>query len=83
MIATIKEGDEIILQDIDVSLWERSGTLKSWGGSFDSPQGKYIDPPGPYTIVFSDGRTAEILIERAVTHNAGQTAHFRGNGNLA
>ena len=83
--ATLKEGDNVVLQDIQIYLDEttnpRNGLIER-RGSFDLPRDKYIDV-GMYRIILNDGRQGNIIINSASIHNGTQSATFVGSGEFA
>lgn len=75
----IKEGDDIIAQDIEIALTMKSGSdsLTEWYGSFNLPARTHIDP-GSYRLELADGRAGEIIVVKVV----GSFARFQGSGEL-
>lgn len=82
MKATLKSGDEVILEEIDVTIQERTDPgsgLKSWNGYFRIPRGKHIAPDA-YSLELADGRRGEIIVNRVKDF---YDAFFVGNGDLS
>lgn len=80
MKATLKSGDEVIFEDIDVTIQERTDRhsgLKSWNGHFKIPRYKHL-PTGEYILELADGRRGEIIVNRVRNYDA----FFVGNGEL-
>lgn len=81
MKATLKSGVEVILEDIDVTISERTNPrsgLKGWNGYFRIPRGQHIAPDA-YSLELADGRRGEIIVNRVKDF---YDAFFVGNGDL-
>jgi hypothetical protein len=90
MKATIKDGDKVLLHNIEVSLSEgiKSGSvLRTWSGSFTLPIGKDIHM-GMYRLYLEDGRAGNILVNRVLTSGNARFGQwptpvgFQGSGTL-
>jgi len=82
--ATIKEGDKVIVQDVEVYLNEstdpRSGLARR-SGSFYLTPGEHISP-GMYRIFLEDGRQGDILVNHTSLGSGGQDVAFIGSGDF-
>jgi hypothetical protein len=77
----IKEGETIILKNIEISLTRKGGShdIPEWYGSFKLPEGKDIDPGvEDYRLELNDGRSGHILIRRVKNG----FVQFQGSGGL-
>lgn len=84
--ASIKEGDQILFEKLDVNLAVRKSAsgLKEWYGSFELPAGGHIEPGEPYKLILEDGRSGDILINHiSITNDLPTLVHFLGSGPLA
>ena len=88
MRAIIKQGEAIIVQNIEVSLWERGGHIKEWGGSLMLSPGEHLELAVEYRLHLVDGRSGNIFVKHATirsTAGIGQLptpVQFIGSGEL-
>jgi hypothetical protein len=85
----LRYGGEICLETLRGEV-EFHGRLRRvptaqgpWSGSFEVPDGAWIQAGGPYELVLQDGRFGRILIRRsAVAFDRPAIAEFIGAGPL-
>ena len=84
--ATIRDGDEILLDCVTVyvvEVKEPSG-LRSWRGTFQLSPGQNIELGGPFGLELDDARRGRILITRIAPSSDSPTqVSFIGTGPLS
>jgi hypothetical protein len=84
LTGTISDGDQIIMQDVPMSIQENPATSHTWGfqGVFILPPGsKWLKPGERYHLRLSDGRSGDILIKSTPTGTREATqVHFVNAG---
>lgn len=80
--ANIIKGEEIILENIEVSLTVTGGSheARGWRGSFRLPKGQHIDADDEgFRLELADGRVGQMLVSRI----NGDYVEFQGTGPLS
>jgi hypothetical protein len=83
LIATIRDGDTILAEGVDV--WIESGKRASgldyWEGRFSMPDVVLLPAGGPFRLDANDGRSGDILISD-VEFGRPTQGRFRGTGGV-
>ncbi len=82
--AQILEGDEVILDGVDVWINETQGpSLKRWDGHFDLDQPSVALMSGTFRLVLADGRSGDFFVTNTSTGSNSETGvDFQGTGPL-
>ena len=79
------KDDSIIAEDIPIHYQCKSdliSQLNEWDGFLSLDSDKFISP-GDYQLLFTDGKTGEIIIRKIKRNSFGKViAYFLGNGPL-
>ena len=82
---TIKKGDEVILEDVEVFLTVKKPPLglQEWHGTFKLPEFRYFEPGQQYKLILEDGRSGQIIIGGGtISPPFPASVSFQGSGDL-
>lgn len=82
---TIKEGDEVILENVEILLTEIKPPLglQEWRGTFKLQEFRYFEPGQQYTLILEDGRSGQIIVSgETISPPFPASVRFQGSGDL-